>query len=88
MITVVAEDTGWVVTGKVTLGAPAGTTMEAGATAAAVLSLARWMARPLEGAGPLKVIVPVAGLPPPTEAGLICSDVTEGSTVSVADAVR
>src|SRR5262249_14488654 len=44
-------------------------------------------ASPPAGAGPLRVSVPVAGLPPATDAGLMASEVTYGNTVSVAATV-
>jgi hypothetical protein len=64
---------------------PAGTVTEAGTVAAAVLLLWREMLAPPDGAGPVKVTVPVEGLPPVTLVGLIVRDVrlTEAGAVGV-----
>ena len=75
---------------KVVLVAPTGTVTFAGGAATNGLLLDRETSAPPDGAGPLRVTVPVAGFPPPTVTGLAVSDdnVTGGGvTVSVAPRV-
>ena len=59
----------------------AGTVTELGTVAAAIILLCRETEAPSVGAGPLRVTVPVAPVPPTTVAGLTDSDVsTDGGT--------
>ena len=58
--------TGFVVTVKFAAVAPASTVTLGGTVAAAVLLLESWMVIPVDGAAPLRVTVPVDGLPPTT----------------------
>jgi hypothetical protein len=58
-----------VVTVKVPEVLPAGTVMEAGTVAAAVLLLCKETVAPPVGAGPVRVTVPVELAPPDTEVG-------------------
>ena len=85
IVTAVEPDTGVVVTGNVTLLAPAATVTLAGTLAADELSLLRETTAPPRGAAPLSVTVPVEGLPPRTLDGLRERDDSEGGfTVRVA----
>ena len=82
-----AVPTGFVVTLKLALAAPAGTVTLEG-TDAAPLLLESATCAPPAGAGPFSVTLPEAGLPPVTLAGLMPSDeITAGSTVSEAPCV-
>ena len=76
MLTVEISSTHLVVTGKVPVLAPAGTVTLAGTVACDVLLLKRPTARPPEGAGPLKVTVPVTVAPPITLVGLRVTEVS------------
>jgi hypothetical protein len=77
--------TGLVVTVNVTAVVPAATVTLAGTWAAEVLSLAKVTTAPPAGAGPLRVTVPVDGLPPTTEVGFRLIELNEAAvTVSVA----
>jgi hypothetical protein len=67
---VVLEDTGLVVTAKVADVAPAATVTDPGTWAAAVILETKLTTAPPGGAGPVKVNVPVEGLPPTTEIGI------------------
>jgi hypothetical protein len=58
-----------VVAEKVAVVAPAATVTDVGTWAAAVLLEVRETTAPPVGAGPLRVTVPVEGLPPTTEVG-------------------
>jgi hypothetical protein len=62
--TFVVPTTGYVVTGKVPLGAPAGMVMLAGTVAADGLPLESVTSAPPAGARPLRMTVPVDGVPP------------------------
>jgi hypothetical protein len=90
MSKMIVDGTGFVVTLKLALVAPAATVTLAG-TLATVLPLERPMTAPPAGAGPLIVTVPVEPLPPVTLLGLRLSpDIVgppDGVTVSVADTV-
>ena len=66
IVTLVVLRTRFVVTGKVAEVAPAATVMLDGTVATVVLLLESWMVIPLGGAMPLRVTVPVDGLPPTT----------------------
>jgi hypothetical protein len=69
-----------VVTGKVTLTAPAGTTTFAG-TVAAALSSDKVTTAPPAGAGPLSVTVPVEEVPPFTSSGFSNTLVSTGGLI-------
>ena len=87
MTTVVLDATGWVVMVNVALIAPAGTVTLAGTLATAVSPLDKLTTAPPEGAGALRVTVPVELVPPLTLAGLSVTEEigpTDGSTVTVA----
>jgi hypothetical protein len=70
MVTGVDAVTVLVLIVKVALVAPYATVTLAGTVAAAVVSLERETAAPPLGAGPLRVTVPVEGVPPVTLVGL------------------
>ena len=70
---------------KVAVVAPAATVTLAGTLAAVVLLLVRMTAAPLDGAGPVKVTVPVDEVPPITDVGLSVTEVSAAAvTVRVA----
>jgi hypothetical protein len=84
MVAVVEEVSARVVTAYVAVVAPAATVTLAGAVATAVLLLERVTAAPPVGAGPFKVTVPVAAVPPTTLAGAMEFDCkATGTTVRV-----
>ena len=89
MVTVVMEKAERVWMVKRALVAPAGMVMLLG-TLARLELLRSCTTAPPAGAGPLRVTVPVAVLPPQTEVGLIVSDwsVTLGEGLTVRVAVR
>lgn len=66
IVALVALLTRFVVTVKVAAVAPAATVTLDGTVATAVLLLESWMVTPTGGAVPLRVTVPVDGLPPTT----------------------
>jgi hypothetical protein len=66
----VVATTGYVVTGKVALGAPAGMVTLAGNVAADSIPLESVTSVPPAGARPLRATVPVEGFPPATVLGL------------------
>ena len=70
------EPTAEVVIVNVALVAPAATVTLAGTWAAVVLLLVRVTTAPPDGAGPVKVTVPVDEVPPFTEAGLRLTEVS------------
>lgn len=78
--------TAMVVIEKVALLLPVATLTVPGTEAAALL-LESETATPLAGAGPLRVIVPVAEVPPVTLAGLIESDESVTPSFDVSDSV-
>ena len=86
MLTVVVVTTELVVTANVVDVLPAGTVTLAGTPAADVLLLERVTATPPAGAAPLRVTVPVEGLPPVTVVGFreTKDRVTAGVTVKAA----
>jgi len=82
---VVFEAIGLVVTVKVAVVAFAATVTLAGTCAAAVLLLERVTTAPTDGAGPVKVTVPVEEFPPMTEAGVSVTELSvEAVTVRLA----
>ena len=81
--------TALVVTMKVAVVAPAATVTLAGTVAAEVLLLDRDTMAPPTGAGPLRVTVPVEGLPPTTLVGFTATeDMVTGTGVTISAAVR
>ena len=79
------EPTAEVVIVNVALVAPAATVTLAGTWAAVVLLLVRVTTAPPDGAGPVKVTVPVDEVPPITELGLRLTEVSAAAvTVRVA----
>ena len=79
------EPTAEVVIVNVALVAPAVTVTLAGTCAADVLLLVRVTTAPPDGAGPVKVTVPVDEVPPITELGLRLTEVSAAAvTVKVA----
>ena len=66
IVTLVVLRTRFVVIGKVAEVAPAATVMLDGTAATVVLLLESWMVIPGGGAVPLRVTVPVDGVPPTT----------------------
>ena len=79
------DATAEVVIVKVAVAAPAATVTLAGTCAAAVLLLVRVTTAPPDGAGPVKVTVPVDDVPPITEVGLRVTEVSVAAvTVRVA----
>ena len=79
------EPTAEVVIVNVALVAPAATVTLAGTWAADVLLLVRVTTAPPDGAGPVKVTVPVDEVPPITELGLKLTEVSAAAvTVRVA----
>ena len=87
MVTKALAATAEVVIVKVAVLAPAATVTLAGNCAAAVLLLVRVTTAPLDGAGPVKVTVPVPveEVPPITEVGLSVTEVSVAAlTVKVA----
>jgi hypothetical protein len=84
-VTDALEPTAEVVIVKVAVVAPAATVTLAGTCAAAVLLLVRVTTAPPDGAGPVKVTVPVDDVPPITEVGLRVTEVSVAAvTVRVA----
>ena len=70
---------------KVAVVAPPATATLAGACAVAVLLLDSVTTAPLDGAGPVKVTVPMDEVPPSTEVGLSLTEVSAAAvTVRVA----
>ena len=69
------------VTVKVAAVAPAATVTLGGTVAAAVLLLESWMVTPVEGAAPLRVTVPVDGLPPTTFDGFSFNEDNVGRAI-------
>jgi hypothetical protein len=85
IVTLLFEPTLAVVTGKVTLGSPAGTVTLAGTVAAEVLLLDSANTTPPAAAAPFSITVPVEGVPPFTLVGLRLKEEREGRfTVNVA----
>jgi hypothetical protein len=84
-VTDALEPTAEVVIVNVPLVAPAATVTLAATCAAVVLLLVRVTTAPPDGAGPVKVTVPVDEVPPITEAGLRLTEVSAAAvTVRVA----
>ena len=84
IVAVVLEATAVVVTVNVAVVAPAATLTDAGVCAEALLDPSVTLAPP-DGAGPVRVTVPVDGKPPITDAGESATDCKAGGfTVSVA----
>jgi hypothetical protein len=84
-VTDALDATAEVVIVKVAVVAPAATVMLAGTCAAVVLLLVRVTTAPPDGAGPVKVTVPVDDVPPITEVGLRVTEVSAAAvTVRVA----
>jgi hypothetical protein len=78
MVTGVLLATGMVVTVNVAVVAAAATVTLTGTVAAAVVLLLSVTTAPPVGAGPLRVTVPVDGLPPVTEVGMTLTELTTG----------
>ena len=88
IVTAVSTLTTLVVTVNVAVVAPAATVTLAG-TVAARLLLDKVTTAPPAGAGPLRVTVPVDGLPPITLVGFtVTEDIVTGSVVTISVAVR
>src|SRR5437870_13862620 len=85
MVTEVDVATGFVLTVKLALVAPAGTVTLAGTVATPVLLLDRLTTAPPPGAAALSVTVPVDELPPVTLDGLSLSEATGGRGASSAE---
>lgn len=84
-MTLVVLRTGFVVIGKLAAAAPAATVTLDGTVATVVLLLESWMVIPAGGAAPLRVTVPVDGLPPTTFDGFNFNEDNVGRvTVNVA----
>jgi hypothetical protein len=84
-VTDALDATAEVVIVNVALVAPAATVTLAGTWAAVVLLLVRVTTAPPDGAGPVKVTVPVDEVPPITELGLRLTEVSAAAvTVRVA----
>jgi hypothetical protein len=73
--------TGFVVTVKVAAVAPAPTVTLGGTVAAVVLLLESWIVIPVAGAAPLRVTVPVDGLPPTTFDGFNFNEDNAGRVI-------
>jgi hypothetical protein len=73
--------TRFVVTVKVAAVAPAATVTLDGTVATAVLLLESWMVTPADGAAPLRVTVPVDGLPPTTLDGFNFNEDSVGRVI-------
>ena len=69
------------VTVKVAAVAPAATVTLDGTVATAVLLLESWMVTPADGAAPLRVTVPVDGLPPTTFDGFNFNEDSVGRVI-------
>jgi hypothetical protein len=83
-VTDALEPTAEVVIVNVALVAPAATVTLAGTWAADVLLLVRVTTAPPDGAGPVKVTVPVDEVPPFTELGLSVTVLSPGATIRLA----
>lgn len=81
IVTVRADVTVDVVMEYVAVVAPAATVTLAGTWTAVVLLLTRVTATPPAGAGPLSVTVPIDGVPPVTEFGLIVCAARTGAMI-------
>jgi hypothetical protein len=89
MVTEVEVDTALVLTVKVAVVAPLATVTLDGTAATAVLVLESATTAPPLGAGPLRLTVPVEGVPPVTLEGLRPSEESvTGGGITVSDAVR
>ena len=73
--------TRFVVTVKVAAVAPAAMVTLDGTVATAVLLLESWMVTPADGAAPLRVTVPVDGLPPTTFDGFNFNEDSVGRVI-------
>lgn len=73
--------TRFVVTVKVAAVAPAATVTLGGIVATVVLLLESWTVTPVEGAAPLRVTVPVDGLPPMTFDGFNFNEDNAGRAI-------
>jgi hypothetical protein len=80
----VYDDTGFVLTGKLAVVAPAATVTLDGTVATAGLLLESVTTAPPAGAGPLKLTIPVADVPPFTQLGEIASEERVAGDVGVA----
>jgi hypothetical protein len=85
MSTRVYDDTGFAFTGKLALVAPAVTVTLDGTVARAGLLLDSVTTAPPAGAGPLKLTIPVAEVPPRTQLGETASEESVAGKVVVAD---
>jgi hypothetical protein len=85
MSTRVYDDTGLVLTGKFAVVAPAGTVTLEGTVATVGLLLESVTTAPPAGAGPLKLTMPVADVPPRTQLGETANEERVAGEVVVAD---
>ena len=83
MVTCQVVKNDFVVMVNVAVALPAGTVMLAGTLVTTVLLVLSEIARPPAGAALLRVIVPVAGVPPATVSGLTVTEDSRVGTVIV-----
>lgn len=81
IVVLVVLRTRFVVTVKVAAVAPGATVTLEGTVATAVLLLESWIVTPADGAAPLRVTVPVDGLPPTTFDGFKFNEDNAGRVI-------